>query len=76
MAADVHVGLRDALAALKGHPDARARLVDRLTDIAPDMADATSRTNPPPPSPEDDALTEAVGRIERFLHGYRKRHSA
>jgi alanine-synthesizing transaminase len=26
--------------------------------------------------PNVDDLTEAVGRIERFLHGYRKRHSA
>jgi alanine-synthesizing transaminase len=26
--------------------------------------------------PNIDDLTEAVGRIERFLHGYRKRHSA
>ncbi len=26
--------------------------------------------------PNLDDLTEAVGRIERFLHGYRKRHSA
>ena len=26
--------------------------------------------------PNVDDLTEAIGRIERFLHGYRKRHSA
>jgi alanine-synthesizing transaminase len=26
--------------------------------------------------PNVDDLTEAFGRIERFLHGYRKRHSA
>ncbi|MFN9745827.1 MAG: pyridoxal phosphate-dependent aminotransferase [Betaproteobacteria bacterium] len=26
--------------------------------------------------PSVDDLTEAIGRIERFLHGYRKRHSA